>query len=124
MVLTAIRAGTDHSPSWTSDRAITAGPVKDGMQPASCRRLRELADEWQRAFFPGRSATIVKTVALVSFGRGRTDTRLGAMIDGTWPSCEPAPISRSTSLGRGVTPLCDQCHVSKRPTSADTGGQV
>jgi phosphoribosyl-AMP cyclohydrolase len=80
MVLSSMRAGLSDEEIVEAVKTGTsdddAGPVS-GLPPL----LRELADEWQRAFFRSVMGQMSKTVSLVSVAAEAANTSLRAMID-------------------------------------------
>ena len=80
MTLCALRAGLSDQQFIESLQAEVApdrvGPG-NGLSPA----LRELADEWQRAFFRSLADQVSKTVVLIALAAGAANTTLRAMID-------------------------------------------
>ncbi|HYP58943.1 MAG TPA: hypothetical protein VEQ36_00835, partial [Thermomicrobiales bacterium] len=79
IALTAIRAGLTDSEIVEAIRTGTSADVH-GVPVDLPPKLRELADEWQRAFFRALSGLITRTVAEVHTAAAARDTSLSAML--------------------------------------------
>ena len=79
LALTAIRAGLTDSEIVEAIRTGTSTAVH-GAPVDLPPKLRELADEWQRAFFRALGALITRTVAEIHTSAAATDTSLSAML--------------------------------------------
>lgn len=79
MILSTMRAGLpDLEIIDAFQSPVDSDPIASASLPGA---LRQLADEWQRAFFRSLRDQVAKTIALVSEAAVTADTSLRAMID-------------------------------------------